>query len=299
VTPFEGFQQWLIHLTSVRRYSLQTVETYTSELRAFFVFMDKHIAEPLQKSTFEELSLQDLRAWLNARLHQGVSHRSNARALSAFRHLVRYLIKHHNYSCDHLLEMQSPKMNKSIPRPISFDTIQKIFLELKGNGEWHSLRDVALCILMYGAGLRIGEALSLTCKDFPFSETTTLTGKGNKQRVVPILPMINQAIQEYLDTCPWPTFSQRPLFIGIKGAKLSPSILEKKIATLRKQLNLSESVTPHAFRHSFATHLMDEHVDLRTIQELLGHASLSTTQKYTSVSLNMLKDVIRHHHPRR
>lgn len=290
--------KWLSDLKHLRNYSDNTLEAYKLDLDSFTQFITLHVGSS-DVEVLKNLEGADIRAWLTYRLNQGISQASNARALSALKHFFKYLIRHYMLDLGHLLEMRSPKLKKRLPRPITPSKIDCLIETLHSEGGWSALRDVALVVLMYGAGLRISEALSLLFQDFPLPEVFVITGKGQKQRAVPILPVINTYIQAYLESCPYTFNVGDPLFRGQRGGKLNERMLQKKIANVRRLLHLPEEATPHALRHSFATHLLDEHADLRTIQELLGHASLSTTQRYLDVSLQSLKDDYNKSHPRR
>lgn len=299
MTPIDKFiEKWLSNLKHLRNCAENTLEAYRLDMNSFMEFIVMHVGN----SDIEALkSLQgaDVRSWLTYRLNQGISQTSNARALSALKHFFKYMIRHHALDLGHLLEMRGPKLKKRLPRPITYSKIDRLIETLKSQAAWADLRDTALVVLMYGAGLRISEALSLKFQDFPLPEVFVITGKGQKQRAVPILPTINDYIQAYIQTCPLPFSAGDPLFKGERGAMLNERILQKKIAQLRTLLHLPAEATPHALRHSFATHLLDEHADLRTIQELLGHASLSTTQRYMDVSMQSLKEDYAKSHPRK
>lgn len=290
--------KWLCDLKYLRNYADNTLEAYRLDLESFNSFIIQHLGG-VDVEGLEHLEGADIRAWLTYRLNHRVSQASNARALSALKHFLKYMIRHYSLDLGHLLEIRSPKLRKRLPRPISPSKIDNLIETIESKEEWTDLRDTALVVLMYGAGLRISEALSLQFQDVPLPEVFVVTGKGQKQRAVPILPIINTYIQAYVEKCPISFNSEDPLFKGQRGGKLNERILQKKIASLRTLLHLPAEATPHALRHSFATHLLDEHADLRTIQELLGHASLSTTQRYMDVSLQSLKADYTKSHPRK
>ncbi|QOL19745.1 tyrosine recombinase XerC [Candidatus Bodocaedibacter vickermanii] len=291
-------KKWLTELKHIRNYSDNTVRAYSIDLENFTHFLTQHIGQN-DVDGLKQLQLSDVRAWLTSRLNQGIAPVSNARALSTLKHFFKYVMAQCQIDLSHLLEMRTPKSLKKLPRPIGVNKIDTLIKTMEAKTSWTDLRDVALVILLYGAGLRISEALNLNYKEFPLSEVLVITGKGQKQRVVPMLPIINTYIQAYLDQCPIVLTADSPLFIGQRGGRLNMGMLQKKIAMLRTQLHLPDEATPHALRHSFATHLLDEHADLRVIQELLGHSSLSTTQRYMDVSLQNLKDVYTKSHPRK
>lgn len=291
--------QWLTELKFVKKLSKHTLTAYEHDLISLIEFLSQHLNNTMTLEKLENTNASDLRAWLTHRHRAGISHTTNARAVSAVKTFARYLSKHHNANISPLLDLKAPKIDRKLPRPLSHIQIESLVQTTAELGNWTTLRNTAAFILMYGAGLRIGEALSLNYNDFPLPELMILTGKGNKQRAVPILPKINTYIQTYINKCPFPFNANTPLFLGKKGQRLNPGILQAAIRKFRAVANLPDTVTPHALRHSFATHLLDENADLRTIQELLGHASLSTTQRYTDVSLQQLKDVYRKSHPRK
>lgn len=291
-------KKWLTELKHIRNYSDNTIRAYAIDLENFTNFLIQHIGQN-DVNGLKHLQLTDIRAWLTWRLNQGLAPVSNARALSTLKHFFKYVMAYYQLELSHLLEMRTPKSTKKLSRPISANKIDALIESMESEKSWTDLRDVALMILLYGAGLRISEALCLNYKDFPLPEVLMLTGKGQKQRAIPILPIINTYIQSYLDHCPIRLIADSPLFVGQRGGRLNMGMLQKKIAMLRAQLHLPEEATPHALRHSFATHLLDEHADLRVIQELLGHSSLSTTQRYMDVSIQNLKDVYIKSHPRK
>lgn len=290
-------KQWLTELKHVKKFSTHTLNAYENDITHMAHFLSEHIGTPLTLDTLQNLTLADLRAWLTQRHLDGISHTSNARAVSSLKTFARYIAKHHGVTLNPLLDLKAPKVERKVPRPLSHTQIES--LVTTPDDDWGTLRNTAAFILMYGAGLRIAEALSLNYSNFPLPKLITFTGKGNKQRAIPILPKINAYIQTYLDACPLPFSDSSPLFIGKHGDRLNPGILQTAIRQFRRRANLPDTVTPHALRHSFATHLLDENADLRTLQELLGHASLSTTQRYTDISLQQLKDVYRQTHPRK
>lgn len=292
-------EEWLTELKYIKNYSSNTLKAYRSDLEQFLNFIATHQGALLTLETLPLLTLSDLRAWLTARLHQGMAHTSNARALSTLKHFFKYLLRKHTIDLVHLLDLRTPKAAKRLPRPLSHHKIQALVTAIQPTGHWTELRDTALIILMYGAGLRISEALALNYAQFPLPEVFVITGKGQKQRTVPILPIINTYITAYLNNCPITLTPESPLFVGERSSRLNMGMLQKKIAKLRPLLHLPAEATPHALRHSFATHLLDESADLRAIQELLGHSSLSTTQRYTDVSIQSLKDIYRKSHPRK
>ncbi len=292
------FDEWLINLKNIRNYSENTIRAYRIDLENFIGFVANHTGET-DLEALSKLQLSDIRAWLTARLNQGTLPVSNARALSTLKHFFKYVMANYPFDLAHLLELRAPKSIKRLPRPISANKIDTLIQLVEGEKEWVDLRDAAVLILLYGAGLRISEALSLNYKDFPLADVIIIKGKGEKQRAIPILPLVNTYITAYLKRCPFQFYADSPLFFGQRGGRLNMGVVQKKMAKVRSLLHLPDDATPHALRHSFATHLLDEHAELRVIQELLGHSSLSTTQRYMDVSIQNLKDVYFKTHPRK
>lgn len=299
MAPYNLIENWLTDLKYLKNFSANTLRAYKIDTHHFFDFLNAYWGEEIDLKKFSRIKVADIRAWLTVRINEGVAPVSNARALSALKHFFKYIMKKENIDLVPLLEVRTPKFGRRLPRPITFDKINLILDYVRGKESWTDLRDVALIMLMYGVGMRISEALNLNYKDFPLSDVLTITGKGQKQRIVPVLPVINNAIQSYLNKCPFKLNVNDPLFIGKQGRRLHMGALQKRMAKLRLSLHLPAEATPHALRHSFATHLLDEFADLRTIQELLGHSSLSTTQRYMDVSMQSLKDIYLKTHPRK
>lgn len=277
-----------------------TVESYNFDLQNLFHFLIHHRGRQIDLATLSTLTLTDFRAWLAHNAGQNIGAASRARAVAGVRNFFRWLDRSgqlHNPAIDLL---KTPKTARRLPRPVTEMQAQEIVnLAADGTSEnWTGLRDEALFTLLYGAGLRLGEALNLTRVDITGSDRLTVTGKGNKQRNVPILPLVRAAIEKYLAVCPYALNPDAPVFIGVRGEKLNPAIAQRNLRALRRQLGLPDSVTPHALRHSFATHLLASGADLRSLQELLGHSSLSTTQLYTQVDAQQLSNTYRAAHPR-
>jgi len=299
-----GWRDWL---KSERRLANHTLVAYEHDVAAFLGFMTTYLGAPPTLEALARLKPAEFRAWLAERARQGLARTSTARAFSSVRSFFRFLDKNglaHNSS---IASIQTPKLPRSVPKALSERDMEDL-LDAEPEMErapWIDLRDAAVLILLYGAGLRIGEALSLTKGDIDGllesgRDTLSVTGKGNKTRLVPLLPQALQAVRAYRDACPWLTAAGPGdrFFIGARGGALDPAIVQKRVREIRRGLGLPESVTPHALRHSFATHLLGAGGDLRTIQELLGHASLSTTQRYTDVDAARLAAVYRAAHPR-
>jgi len=292
--------EWLNWLTVEKNASPHTVSNYCRDLAFFFTFLSQHFQELITLELLQKVALQDLRAYLTHRVNQKISHRSNARMLASIRSFVRYLHRHYKFENQAFERIKTPKLPKSLPRPLSTnDAINVIEAEASVQEDWVIARNQALFALLYGAGLRISEALNLNQGDIQQNQLSLrIKGKGNKERLVPLLPEVLKKIKEYLSLFPFACTSKTPLFVGAKGKRLNPGIAQKELRQLRLELGLPESATPHSLRHSFATHLLTSGGDLRTIQELLGHVSLSTTQRYTEVADSKLMELYAKVHPR-
>jgi integrase/recombinase XerC len=295
---------WLGSLAQERRLSPKTVEAYGRDLRQFLTFLTEHLGEPPSVAAIVGLKPLDIRAFLAARRMAQIESRSLMRQLAALRSFARHLEREGHGTASAFAAIRSPKVAKNLPRPLSASAAVAITdTEIRADEArkpWILARDAAVLSLLYGAGLRISEALGLQRRDAPVNGTdaVTVTGKGGKVRQVPVIPAIQQAVEEYLHLCPYVLKPQDPLFVGARGGPLSPRIIQLAVEELRGSLGLPDSATPHALRHSFATHLLARGGDLRGIQELLGHASLSTTQLYTKVDASRLLDAFDAAHPR-
>jgi len=293
---------WVAHLADERRFSPHSVEAYERDVAALLGFLTGHLGQDVTTDDLAQLTPQDLRAYLAFR-RQGeaaLSDRSVARALAAIRTFLRWLEERHGISNPRLALVRGPRLKRLLPRPLSEDAAFALIDEA-ANGErlpWIAARDAALLTLLYGAGLRISEALSLTGRDATPGATLRIVGKGGKERIAPILPAAREAIALYVSLCPYPLTPEAPLFRALRGGAMSPREAQKLMQTLRARLGLAPSATPHALRHSFATHLLAHGGDLRAIQELLGHESLSTTQNYADVDFFSLAGAYRAAHPR-
>jgi integrase/recombinase XerC len=283
-------EAWLDALRELRQYSRHTQISYRNDLAHFLHFLSRHEGGEVSEAHLQRLEVRDLRAWLAARTMEKFSAASNARALSAVRGFFRYLEKNAMLKNAAAFSLRTPKLPKALPKALSEPQSLTSVLSIPELSDgWIALRDRALLMLLYGCGLRISEALSLRKRD---AEDTavflSITGKGNKTRLVPILPAVRAAMQDYLRACPYASGANGSLFLGARGKPLQPAIFQKQLRHLRALIGLPDSATPHAFRHSFATHLLSAGGDLRAIQELLGHASLSTTQRYTKIDRQRL-----------
>lgn len=291
---------WVNWLKLTKRFSSHTLIAYEHDFREFLAFMGEYKAESLSEQALIELKVVDFRSWLAFRNRQGLSHRSTARALSVVRNFYNYLGRQTGKACPALAIVQSSRVALSLPRPLNENQALMLIEDIGefASKTWIGLRDKALFILLYATGIRISEALSLTGSCLPFSDRLIILGKGKKQRIVPIISQVVDAVREYVKACPFPIESQTPLFLGAKGGKLNASIAQKTLRQYRRTMGLPEYLTPHALRHSCATHLMAQTKDLRAIQELLGHASLSSTQIYTNIDQQQLMQVYNTAHPR-
>lgn len=292
---------WLENLARERRLSGHTLDAYERDTRQFLTFMTGHLGGPTTLRDVEALRPADFRAFLAARRKEGSGARSVARNLAGIRSFLRHLEKKGLVNAAGASAVRSPKQPKSLPKPLSDkQAITAVSNESQLHDEpWIAARDAAVMTLLYGCGLRISEALDLTPADVGTGTTTLrITGKGNKTRLVPLLPVVLEAVAKYRQLCPIHLDEGEPLFRGSRGGKLQPAIIQRAMQKLRGAFGLPETATPHALRHSFATHLLAGGGDLRTIQELLGHASLSTTQVYTGVDASRLLEVYDRAHPR-
>lgn len=296
---------WLDYLVSEKRASANTVEAYVRDLEVFFSFLSGHLGGHVTLDALRDLRTVDFRAFLAARRNDDLSSRSLARALSALRSFFRFLERKNILSNPHLSALRSPKIPRALPRSVAPDAARAMtdgdaVASVSRGVTWIDTRDSAVLLLLYGCGLRISEALGLNRRDIPGSggpDTLRITGKGGKTRVVPVIPLAADAIRRYLELCPWQPGPDGPLFLGEKGGRLNARNIQLLVQRLRGALGLPEKTTPHALRHSFATHLLGAGGDLRTIQELLGHASLSSTQIYTEMDRRHLLDVYDRAHP--
>ncbi|CCQ72362.1 tyrosine recombinase XerC [Magnetospira sp. QH-2] len=291
---------WHAWLADEKRVSAHTSSNYGRDLGFFLAFIGEYREVVPDMALLDKLEPMDFRAWLSRRMGDGLSKSSTARALSALRSFFRFLERRGWIGSSAVHALRTPKLPHSVPKPLApNDAIEMV--EAIGDlalNEWEGKRDVAVLTLLYGCGLRISEALTLNRNQIPKGEVLRVTGKGNKQRLVPLLPVVVEAVRDYVDACPHHLEPDGPLFVGARGKRLRAEIIQKQVRGTRILLGLPDTATPHALRHSFATHLLAGGGDLRTIQELLGHASLSTTQRYTEVDREQLIRVYEDAHPR-
>ncbi len=300
MTRADILEAWRQHLRHARRRSEHTVRAYVATAARLLDFLGKDIVAEVEWSELAQCDAQTLRGLLAARRAEGLSNASAARELSALKAFLAFARAQEGDSTAAPPRVRGPRVKKGIPRPVTPDEavgLAQMVDDLAQN-DWIGARDRAVLVLLYGSGLRISEALSLTGAELPLGESLVITGKGGKQRVVALLPIVREAITDYLAKCPWPITRETALFRGVKGGPLAQGVVQKAMARARQVLSLPETATPHALRHSFATHLLGAGADLRSLQELLGHASLGSTQIYTKVDAATLLDVYRHAHPR-
>ncbi|GGO94322.1 tyrosine recombinase XerC [Stakelama pacifica] len=283
------------HLGTDRRRSEHTVRAYRATAARLVAFLGQHWGEEISRAALGRVSAADLRAYLAHRRSEGLSNVSAAREVSAIRGFLSWAGEGTSGP-----PLKGPRVKKGVPRPIAPDEVLALAETVaeEASEPWIAARDWAVLLLLYGAGLRIGEALMLEGGIFPLGETLSVTGKRSKTRMVPLLPQVREALERYADLCPFGVSSGSPIFRGVKGGPLSPALVRRSVRHARAVLGLSDRTTPHALRHSFATHLLGRGADLRSLQELLGHASLSSTQIYTRVDAAHLLDVYRNAHPR-
>ncbi|MEW6453985.1 MAG: tyrosine recombinase XerC [Pseudomonadota bacterium] len=297
--------RWLAHLGSEKRMSPKTVEAYQRDVQQFLTFLAEHLGGQPSLGKLAKLTPADVRAFMAARRGNGIGSRSLMRSLAGMRSFARFLERNGKGKVGALSAVRAPKVPKTLPKPLHVAAAKQVSdADLRAGEErdpWVLARDAAVLALLYGSGLRISEALGLKRQDMPKagqSDVIKVVGKGNKQRMVPVLPQVSQLIANYVAICPYDLPPDGPLFVGARGGPLSPRIVQLVMERLRGALSLPDTATPHALRHSFATHLLARGGDLRAIQELLGHASLSTTQIYTAVDTERLLEVYRSAHPR-
>lgn len=291
---------WLDHCRALGGAAENTVKAYQTDVLGFLAFMTRHHGEAQGLGPLSKITVSDMRAWMASERTRGVGARSLARQLSAVKTFYRWLSEREGFEPTAVLSTRSPKFTKKLPRPLAEDAATAMIdtVEMQATDPWVAARDSAVVTLLYGCGLRISEALSLTGADVPLPQVMRITGKGGKERIVPVIDAAREAVASYLRLCPHPMEPNAPLFRGARGGPLNPRAIQKVMERSRMQLGLPATATPHAMRHSFATHLLTAGGDLRAIQELLGHASLSTTQAYTAVDTAHLMDVYNKAHPR-
>ncbi len=291
---------WLDHCRALNGAADNTVKAYQADVLGFLAFMSVHHGGQQGLGPLAKITVSDMRAWMASARAGGVGARTLARQLSAVKTFYRWVAEREGFEPTAVLSTRSPKFTKKLPRPLAEDAASAMIetVELQATEGWIAARDAAVVTLLYGCGLRISEALSLTGAQVPLPQVMRITGKGGKERIVPVIDAARDAVATYLRLCPHPVEPSAPLFRGVRGGALNPRLVQKVMEKSRLQLGLPATATPHAMRHSFATHLLTAGGDLRAIQELLGHASLSTTQAYTAVDTAHLMAVYNRTHPK-
>lgn len=295
-----ALQEWLDHQKSLKGSAENTITAYAGDVTEFLVFITSHKGKSQGLSALSKITITDMRSWMANSRASGVGSRSLARKLSAVKVFYRWLAAREGFEPTAVLLTRSPKFTKKLPRPLAIDAARDMIetVELQSLEPWVAARDTAVVTLLWGCGLRISEALGLKGIDAPLPQVMRISGKGAKERIVPVVDAARAAVDAYVEACPHTLTDDGPLFRGMRGGVLSPRAIQKAMASARMQLGLPATATPHALRHSFATHLLNAGGDLRTIQELLGHASLSTTQAYTAIDTARLLDVYDNAHPK-
>ncbi|WP_455465999.1 tyrosine recombinase XerC [Bartonella sp. B39] len=295
-------KNWLDSLVQTRRMATQTAQAYERDTRQFLFFLCQHLGHEPTISDLANLRVIDLRAYLAYRRTYNVSARSLSRSMAGLRSFFRYLSREGIVNVPAAKLVRTPKQPKLLPKPLAIKSALHIVKQenQQENKPWITARNAAVLMLLYGCGMRISEALALTPEQFSAPEKTSLfvTGKGQKVRLVPLIKIVYETVHDYLKCCPYPLVDNQPMFRGARGGPLQPAIIQRAVRNLRANLGLPETSTPHTLRHSFATHLLSRGGDLRTIQELLGHACLSTTQAYTHVDTDRLLEIYQKAHPR-
>ena len=283
--------QWQSWLLNERRYSPHTLDAYSRDLSGFFDFAAEHLGKVPETADLAKLEVRDFRAYLSQRAARHIDKSSLARELSTLKNFFKWLARYDILRNPALSVIRTPRRAKVLPKALEVNDTFNVIDEAQNlaSNSWQGLRDTAIFTLLYGCGLRISEALSLNVGDIGNNDFLRIKGKGNKERIVPLLPVVVENINKYLAECPYQPKQGEPLFLGARGDRLVPRISQRQMQKIRAYLGLPDNLTPHALRHSFATHLLAEGTDLRSIQELLGHASLTTTQRYTDVQIETLK----------
>ena len=296
----DALESWLTAARALKGNSENTITAYRADVLEFIVFLTSHHAEPQGLAPLARVTTPDMRAFLAHLRGQGVGSRTMARKLSAVKSFYRWLAEREGFEPTAVMMARASKFQKKLPRPLAEDAAKAMIdtVEMQAADSWIGARDAAVVTLLYGCGLRISEALGLRGRDLPLGESLRIVGKGGKERIVPVLPVARRALDTYLRLCPYEPEPDAPVFRGKRGGALNPRLIQKVTEMARLQLGLPATATPHAMRHSFATHLLAAGGDLRAIQELLGHASLSTTQAYTSVDEVHLMKVYAATHPK-
>ncbi|WP_245190750.1 tyrosine recombinase XerC [Jannaschia formosa] len=295
----DALQAWLDHLRALDGAAPATCTAYGHDVTAFLAFQAGHRGGPMGLAEIGRIGTPEMRSWMAAERMRGTGARSVARRLSAVKSFIRWLCEREGFDPTAILSARPPRFRKPLPRPLAAPAAKDLIetVALQHQTPWVAARDVAVVTVLYGCGLRISEGLGLTGREAPLPEMLRIRGKGGKERLVPVLPAARKAVDRYVALCPFDLSPEAPLFRGVRGGALNPGIVAETVARARMQLGLPSTATPHALRHSFATHLLEAGGDLRAIQELLGHASLSTTQAYTAVDAVHLMEAYAKAHP--
>lgn len=296
----DAYSRWCRWLATEKHLSRHTLTAYQGDVTAFLAFLHTHYEQKISINKLCDVSLADLRSWLARRTMAGAAAASRARHISGVKSFLGWLDREGIAHVAAIKLIRAPKMPHLLPKPVTDNQAFQLLddMALEAGGDWLVARDRALFMLLYGCGLRIAEALNLNVTDWPLEDFLRVVGKGNKMRQVPLLAPVKAVVTAYRAACPFPETALRPLFVGERGHRLNAGMAQKHLRNLRVKLGLPETLTPHALRHSFATHLLQNGANLREIQELLGHASLSTTQRYTDVDMAALMAVYKKAHPR-
>ncbi len=293
----QNFFEWIFY---ERGLSSNTLKSYSNDITIFLIFFSDYIGKKISKADLEKITVTEFRSFLAKRKNDGSASSSIARSISTIKSLFKFLNKNKIINNTQIYNLRSPKRKNNFPKPLSENEAEsfKNEINLQQEEPWVIKRDVALFLMLYGCGLRIDEALKLNQNILPMKDSIKVIGKGNKERLIPVLPIISEQIENYIDECPHKKSSESPVFYGKQGKRLNAGVVQRKFRNVRKKLDLPKSATPHSLRHSFATHLMINGGDLRTIQELLGHSSLSTTQLYAEADNDYLYKIHSSKHPR-
>ncbi|TNF22299.1 MAG: tyrosine recombinase XerC [Rhodobacteraceae bacterium] len=296
----DALEDWLTQCRALKGRAENTIEAYRADVLGFLAFMTQYHGGTQGLGPLSRITLRDMRAWMAATRSPDVGSRTLARKLSAVKSFYRWLAEREGFEPTAVLSTRAPKYTRKLPRPLAEDAAKRMIdtVELQSETAWIAARDMAVVTLLYGCGLRISEALGLNRGAAPLGDSLRIVGKGNKERVVPVIPAAARVVDAYLALCPFDLPADAPLFLGARGGRLNPRLVQKAMQQARMQLGLPATATPHAMRHSFATHLLNAGGDLRAIQELLGHASLSTTQGYTGIDTARLLEVYNMAHPK-
>lgn len=294
------YAEWVTYLSLEKHFSKHTLRAYTADMEYFFGFLTRHLGKPPSMNDLGDATIRDFRSWLSKKTMEGAGAATRARSLASVRNFLKWLDRNGHLHNPAISSIRTPKLPKKIPRALPPKQAREVVENADAipKENWIGMRDRALFMLLYGCGLRIDEALQLDFGTRPMNGEVRVMGKGSKERMVPVIPVVERMLNEYLAVVPFAMEKDTPLFRGAKGGRLAQGVAQRDLRNLRKSIGLPESVTPHALRHSFATHILVNGADLRTIQELLGHASVSTTQRYTDYDNAQLMDIYMKAHPR-